>query len=138
MFISVWLGHEYFDSINRLIQLSVIRLSSDHCFCIIHTNHKSAKKTDGFTVFFALLGAAGLKAACKMLMKSTPRKPKFSPEPRAIRRGSRSWGPRGQWRTRCMRTSEPRSCRSSAWGGGGQSYVSQVSQTNFNVTAYQN
>jgi len=33
---------------------------------------KSAKKTDGLTVFFALLGSAHIKAFCKMLMKLTP------------------------------------------------------------------
>ncbi len=33
---------------------------------------KSAKKTDGSTVFFALLGSALVKAAHKTLMKLTP------------------------------------------------------------------
>jgi len=33
---------------------------------------KSAKKTDGWTVFFALLESAGIKASCKTLMKLTP------------------------------------------------------------------
>jgi len=32
---------------------------------------KSRKKTDGLTVFFALLGSAHIKAAHKMLVKST-------------------------------------------------------------------
>jgi hypothetical protein len=34
MFISVWTGPEKSDSINRLIQLSVIQLSGGHCICI--------------------------------------------------------------------------------------------------------
>ncbi len=33
---------------------------------------KSAKKTDGFTVFSALLGSDHKKIACKMLVKLTP------------------------------------------------------------------
>jgi len=37
----------------------------------MRTDPKSAKKTDGSTVFFALLGSSQ-KAACKMLMKMTP------------------------------------------------------------------
>jgi hypothetical protein len=35
-------------------------------------NPKSAKKADNLTVFFALLGSACVKAACKTLMKLTP------------------------------------------------------------------
>jgi len=38
----------------------------------MHPDHKSAKKTDGLTVFFALLGFVHVKAARKMLVKSTP------------------------------------------------------------------
>jgi len=33
---------------------------------------ESAKKTDNFTVFFALLGSAHVKAVCKLLVKSNP------------------------------------------------------------------
>jgi len=33
---------------------------------------KITKNTDGLTVFFALLGSEGVKAARKMLLKSTP------------------------------------------------------------------
>jgi len=33
---------------------------------------KSAKKTYNLTVFFAILGSAHVKAACKMLMKLIP------------------------------------------------------------------
>jgi hypothetical protein len=33
---------------------------------------KAPKKTDNFTVFFALLGSAYIKTARKMLMKLTP------------------------------------------------------------------
>jgi hypothetical protein len=33
---------------------------------------KSAKKTDGLTVFFALLGSVHVKVARRMLVKSTP------------------------------------------------------------------
>jgi len=33
---------------------------------------KSAKKTDGLTAFFALLGSVGVRGAHKMLVKSTP------------------------------------------------------------------
>jgi len=33
---------------------------------------KVQKKTNGLTVFFALLGSGHVKAACKMLVKSTP------------------------------------------------------------------
>jgi hypothetical protein len=36
------------------------------------TNPKSIKKTDGLTVFFALLGSTNGKAARKILVKSTP------------------------------------------------------------------
>jgi len=36
------------------------------------TDPKRAKKTDGLTVFFALLGPAHVKAAHKILVKSTP------------------------------------------------------------------
>jgi len=35
-------------------------------------NPKIAKKTDGLTIFFALLGSAHVRAAHKMLVKSTP------------------------------------------------------------------
>ncbi len=35
------------------------------------TDSESAKKTEDFTVFFVLFGSAWVKAACKMLMKST-------------------------------------------------------------------
>ncbi len=38
----------------------------------VRTDHESAKKADNLTVFFALLGSAHAKAACKMLMKLTP------------------------------------------------------------------
>jgi len=34
-----------------------------------HADLKSTKKTDGYTVFFALLGFAHVKAAHKMLVK---------------------------------------------------------------------
>jgi len=33
---------------------------------------ESSKKTENLTVFFALLGSAPLKAACRALMKLTP------------------------------------------------------------------
>jgi len=36
------------------------------------TDNRSAKKADNLTVFLALLGSAGIKAACRMLMKMTP------------------------------------------------------------------
>jgi len=36
------------------------------------TDPKSAKKTDGLTVFFVLLGSARIKGFRKMLVKSTP------------------------------------------------------------------
>jgi hypothetical protein len=36
-----------------------------------HADPNSAKKTDSLTVFFELLGSTGVKAACKMLLKST-------------------------------------------------------------------
>jgi len=40
---------------------------------LLHTQiPKSTKKTDGLTVFFALLGSSLIKAARKMLMKLTP------------------------------------------------------------------
>jgi len=35
-------------------------------------DHKSVKKTDNLTVFFALLGSVLVKAGCRMLMKFTP------------------------------------------------------------------
>jgi len=35
-------------------------------------NPKSEKKTVKLSVFFALLGSARIKAACRMLMKLTP------------------------------------------------------------------
>jgi len=38
----------------------------------MHADTKSVKKTDGFTVFFVLLGSTHVKAASKMLMKLTP------------------------------------------------------------------
>ncbi len=37
-----------------------------------HADPKSAKKTDNLTVFFALLGSAPVRAACRMLMKLAP------------------------------------------------------------------
>jgi len=37
-----------------------------------HKDPKSTKKTDGLTVFFGLLASAHVKAARKMLVKSTP------------------------------------------------------------------
>ena len=37
------------------------------------TNPKSTKKLLNLTVFFALLGSARVKAACRMLVKLTPR-----------------------------------------------------------------
>jgi len=37
----------------------------------VPTDPKSAKKTDNLTVFFALLGFAGVKAGCRTLMKLT-------------------------------------------------------------------
>ncbi len=42
------------------------------CAAFTHANPKSAKMTDGLTVFFALLGSALVKAARKTLMKLTP------------------------------------------------------------------
>jgi len=36
------------------------------------TDPKSAKKTDGLTVFFVLLGSVLVKAMCEMLVKLTP------------------------------------------------------------------
>jgi len=36
------------------------------------TDHKSAKKTDSLTVFFALMGSAHIKAAHRMLINLTP------------------------------------------------------------------
>ncbi len=61
--------------------------SSSLWFCLLHvvnfinvlqaaftlTDPKSAKKTDNLTVFFALLGSSGAKAACKMLEKLAKR-----------------------------------------------------------------
>jgi hypothetical protein len=38
----------------------------------MHKDPESARKTDGLTVFFALLGFDHVKAARKMLVKSTP------------------------------------------------------------------
>ncbi len=38
----------------------------------MHADPKSAKKTDGLTVFFVLLGSALVKAASKMFVKLTP------------------------------------------------------------------
>jgi len=38
----------------------------------MHADPKSAKKTDGLTVFFVLLGSALEKAASKMFVKLTP------------------------------------------------------------------
>jgi len=38
---------------------------------------KSAKKTDSWTVFFALLGSAGVKAACKHVGEIDPRSPYY-------------------------------------------------------------
>jgi len=35
-----------------------------------HTDPESAKKTDTLSVFFALLGSTGIKAACRTLMIS--------------------------------------------------------------------
>ena len=40
---------------------------------ITRTDPKSAIKLLNLTVFFALLGSAGVKAACRMLVKLTPR-----------------------------------------------------------------
>jgi hypothetical protein len=37
-----------------------------------HADPKSAKKTVKFSVFFAILGSACAKAACRMLVKLTP------------------------------------------------------------------
>ncbi len=37
-----------------------------------HADLKSAKKIDNLTVFFAISRSAGIKAAIRMLMKSTP------------------------------------------------------------------
>jgi len=37
-----------------------------------NTDPENAKKTDNFTVFFALLGSTRVKALCKMLVKLTP------------------------------------------------------------------
>jgi len=42
------------------------------CSFYTHADPKSAKKTVKLSVFFALLGSAGVKAACEMLMKLTP------------------------------------------------------------------
>jgi len=38
----------------------------------MHTDPKSTKKTDGLTIFFALLGSAHIKAVHKMLVKLIP------------------------------------------------------------------
>jgi len=38
----------------------------------MHTDSKSAKKTDNLSVFFAPLGSVRVKAAHKMLVKLTP------------------------------------------------------------------
>ncbi len=37
----------------------------------MHADPKSAKNTVKLSIFFALLGSAGAKAACRMLMKLT-------------------------------------------------------------------
>jgi len=42
------------------------------CTVFTRPDPKSAKKTDGLTVFFALLGSSYAKAAHRTLMKLTP------------------------------------------------------------------
>ena len=42
------------------------------CVPFICADPKSTKKTDGLTVYFALLGSALVKAVSKMLVKSKP------------------------------------------------------------------
>jgi len=37
----------------------------------MHTDHKSARKTNSLTVFFVLLGSVQIKASSKMLVKLT-------------------------------------------------------------------
>ncbi len=39
----------------------------------MHRSTKAQKNTENLTVFFALFGPAHVKAACRMLMKLTPR-----------------------------------------------------------------
>jgi len=44
---------------------------STSSFCSLRSQ-KHKKKTDNFSVFFALLGSGCVKVACRMLMKLTP------------------------------------------------------------------
>jgi hypothetical protein len=54
--------------------LSALGSISPTCLCtaFMQTDSQRPKKSDKFSVFFALLGSARAKAVCRMLMKLAP------------------------------------------------------------------